>query len=252
LGYSQQFSQEAGSELNQQSSNTPGKTGKKKRGRKRVGETRAAEIRAKLAVWRDEPELGRRSLRALAGELGTSHQLLSFYLRGLDKWLERQCRRKADEIRARAETEDRLMTYDESRHEASYRSAASRFFASAVLSMLLRGMQKDARRGPLPPPISTMLDSIAKKGIPMAEKVLQLSRKREQDEKIKKQKRVVSLLDKLDRATGSEEALKLMRQLRPEDVEEFKALQARRARERGATKKSLQAFFEENQRKLTK
>jgi hypothetical protein len=54
-----------------------------KAGRKRISDSRAVEIRAALVTRSQVPEPERKSLRALAAELGTSHQLLSFYLRRL-------------------------------------------------------------------------------------------------------------------------------------------------------------------------
>jgi hypothetical protein len=84
-----------------------------KRGRKPATESRAAEIRTKLLAWRQTPEPQRLSLRALATEIGTSHQLLSFHLRGLDKWQMKDYQRKAREITARASAENRLMTSQE-------------------------------------------------------------------------------------------------------------------------------------------
>ena len=80
------------------------------RGRKPKQESRAAEIRAKLLSWRQTPELQRISLRALAAELGTSHQLLKHYLDGLDRW---QAEERAARTRARAEAEGREMTMRE-------------------------------------------------------------------------------------------------------------------------------------------
>ena len=74
-----------------------------RRGRKPAGESRAAEIRARLAEWKQTPEAQRISLRALAVELGTSHQLLSFYLRRCDKW----------QIKDRAQSEKRSLTVEE-------------------------------------------------------------------------------------------------------------------------------------------
>lgn len=50
------------------------------RGRKPAHESRATEFRRKLIEWKQTPESSRPSLRALARELGTSHQLLTFYL----------------------------------------------------------------------------------------------------------------------------------------------------------------------------
>jgi hypothetical protein len=71
-----------------------------KGGLKRTDESRATAIRTRLVAWRQEPETQRPSLRALAEELGTNHQLLSFYLKGLNKWQREEYHRKAKEIRA--------------------------------------------------------------------------------------------------------------------------------------------------------
>ena len=46
------------------------------KGRKPKEESREAEIRVRLAECEQVPESSRRSLRALARDLGTSHQLL--------------------------------------------------------------------------------------------------------------------------------------------------------------------------------
>jgi hypothetical protein len=54
------------------------------RGRKQANQPRAKEFRLRLRKWKETPEARRVSLRALAAKLGTSHQLLSFYLRHLD------------------------------------------------------------------------------------------------------------------------------------------------------------------------
>ena len=56
------------------------------RGRKPKQESRAEEFRQRLIAWKQEPMRSRPSLRALACELGTSHQLLKQYLDGLEKW----------------------------------------------------------------------------------------------------------------------------------------------------------------------
>src|SRR5258705_9521070 len=56
------------------------------RGRKPKHESRAEEFRQRLIAWKQEPVRSRPSLRALAAELGTSHQLLKQYLDGLEKW----------------------------------------------------------------------------------------------------------------------------------------------------------------------
>lgn len=67
-------------------SSKPVNATRNKRGRKPVGESRAPEIRARLMEWKQTPESLRSSLRALAAEIGTSHQLLSFYLQRLEEW----------------------------------------------------------------------------------------------------------------------------------------------------------------------
>jgi hypothetical protein len=56
-----------------------------KRGRKPANESRTVEIRARLTEWKQTPAPFRNSLRALAAEMGTSHQLLSFYLSRLEE-----------------------------------------------------------------------------------------------------------------------------------------------------------------------
>jgi hypothetical protein len=55
-------------------------------GRKTKQESRADEFRQRLLAWKQIPESLRPSLRELARELGTSHQLLEHYLGGLEKW----------------------------------------------------------------------------------------------------------------------------------------------------------------------
>jgi hypothetical protein len=67
-------------------SSKPVSPSRHKRGRRPVGESRAPEIRARLIEWKQTPESFRNSLRALAAEMGTSHQLLSFYLQRLEEW----------------------------------------------------------------------------------------------------------------------------------------------------------------------
>jgi len=56
------------------------------RGRKPQQESRAEELRQRLIAWKQTPVRSRPSVRALAAELGTSHQLLKHYLDGLEKW----------------------------------------------------------------------------------------------------------------------------------------------------------------------
>ena len=55
-------------------------------GRKPQQESRAEEFRQRLSAWKQTPVRSRPSLRALAAELRTSHQLLKYYVDGLDQW----------------------------------------------------------------------------------------------------------------------------------------------------------------------
>jgi hypothetical protein len=57
-----------------------------KGGRTPAEQSQAAVIRERLMAWRQNPEAQRPSLRVRAQELGTSHELLSFYRKGLDRW----------------------------------------------------------------------------------------------------------------------------------------------------------------------
>src|SRR5258705_10299677 len=59
-------------------------------GRKPKEESRATELRQALVAWKETPKAVRPSLRFLAAQLRTSHQLLAHYLEGLDDWYERR------------------------------------------------------------------------------------------------------------------------------------------------------------------
>lgn len=76
-----------------------------KRGHKPIGESQASAIRTRLVCWRRMPETSRIWLRALASELGTSHQLLTLYLKGLDNWQKADYQRQAKAIRDHARAE---------------------------------------------------------------------------------------------------------------------------------------------------
>jgi hypothetical protein len=88
----------------------PRKTKPAAGGRKPKHESRAAEFRQRLIAWKQSPLSLRPSLRALACELGTSHQMLAYYLDGLERW---QAEEEAKRIRARAKVESRAMTTHE-------------------------------------------------------------------------------------------------------------------------------------------
>lgn len=82
------------------------------RGRKPNHEPRSVEFRQRLIVWKQTPESSRPSLRTLAIELHTSHQLLAHYLDDLEVWQAKANSREAKDkvIRIRAETEKRSLT----------------------------------------------------------------------------------------------------------------------------------------------
>ena len=125
---------------------TPENTAQGKRGRKPAKESRAVEIRAELLAWKQTPESQRSSLRALAVKLGTSHQLLSVYLSGLNDWQKKDCQRRAEAIRNLARAENRRLTpWEESRAEALDRAAFQCMIESA-LTHALRQYEKELCR----------------------------------------------------------------------------------------------------------
>jgi hypothetical protein len=143
-----------------------------KRGRKPASESRAAEIRAKLVVWKQTPEAYRSSLRGLAAEMGTSHQLLSFYLRRWDKWQEKEYRRKANDIRSRAESENRPLTqWEQSQADAYQRKAFQVMLTSMLDSELNKMLARLKAGGMLSKGEIRFVNLGARKGFPIAEKI---------------------------------------------------------------------------------
>ncbi|MGC2284446.1 MAG: hypothetical protein WA542_04285 [Candidatus Acidiferrum sp.] len=130
------------------------------RGRKPAYESRAVEFRQRLSVWKRTPESSRPSLRALARELGTSHQMLAYLNNGLDSW---QAEETARRIRARAKAEGREMTLREC-CEAIIRPG---FFRR------IEELRQAAKRGPLNHWQVQELKLCAKRGFPGAQEVLQ-------------------------------------------------------------------------------
>jgi hypothetical protein len=123
------------------------------RGRKPDYESRATEFRQRLIEWKQAPESLRPSLRALARELGTSHQLLKHYLDRLEKWQYqerfRKAKKQSEGIRARAAAEGRYMTaWEEQQVRAFDRAAMSAMVAPMLLDQIERIKQAD-KRGPL-------------------------------------------------------------------------------------------------------
>lgn len=123
--------------------------GRHKLGRKPTCESRAAEIRARLMVWKQTPEASRGSLRTLAAEIGTSHQLLSFYLRRWDNWQQKEYRRKANDIRDRADAENRTKTHQEQAQVVAYERTAVQSMIDSGLRDTLTTLRKEAMRGKL-------------------------------------------------------------------------------------------------------
>lgn len=146
------------------------------RGRKPKQESRGTEIRARLAGWKQMPE-SRPSLRTLARELGTSHQLLSHYLEGLEKWQAQGqaegYRREAEEIRVRAEAENRPMTpWEEQRVNVCHRQASA-WAVEALLNDTYRKLRRQAKRGQLPAGTVKMLRFFARRGVHQAQEILE-------------------------------------------------------------------------------
>jgi hypothetical protein len=149
------------------------KNRKSKAGRKRISESRATEIRTRLTEWKQIPEPIRISLRALAAEIGTSHQLLSFYLSRWDNWQRNEYRRKANDIRSRAETETRPQIVAEMLNQAqAFESMAFRLMLSSALNGALRQLKWKARDGQLARGEMKMLRLLASRGYRDAQEIL--------------------------------------------------------------------------------
>jgi hypothetical protein len=140
-------------------------------GRKPREKSRADEFRQSLMVWRETPVPRRPSLRELARELGTSHQLLKHYLDGLEEW---ECKsryqraketveREAAEIRARVKAEGRRMTM---------REAIATIVIPGEIDQVEK-LRQEAKRGPLHRLQVAMLKILAKQGLPGARETLQ-------------------------------------------------------------------------------
>jgi AraC-like DNA-binding protein len=136
--------------------------------RRPSSQSRAAEFREKLAAWRRMPEFSRPPLRAVARELGTSHQLLSHYLKTWDRWQEKEYRRKANDICALADAENRAMTHQEQAQVVAYGRASLNCLLDSVLNDVvprwLNELRQQARRGRLSRPQLRMAKLLARRG----------------------------------------------------------------------------------------
>jgi hypothetical protein len=127
----------------------PKKGSRPRSGRKPAQESRATEFRRKLMEWKQTPKSSRPSLRALARELGTSHQLLTFYLKGFEEWQGKEYWRQAREIRAHAIAEGRPLTQWEEQQARAYDQAGVRLVTGHMLRNQIERMKKDSERRPL-------------------------------------------------------------------------------------------------------
>lgn len=142
------------------------------RGRKRNQESRAEEFRQRLGAWKRTPEPSRPSLRALARELGTTHQLLGHYLKAWDKWQENEYRRKANDIRARAESENRPLTQWEQSQADAYQREAFQAMLTRVLDSGLKKMLTRLMAGDVLSKHEIRFAKLAaRKGFPIAQKI---------------------------------------------------------------------------------
>jgi hypothetical protein len=128
----------------------------------------------KLLAWNQTPKPQRVSLRALATQIGTSHQLLSFHLRRLDKWQSKEYKKKAEEIRARSGAENRPMTQEEERQHAAYRRASLAALIDSVLSGMLRKLRRQIRHGTLSRGYVGIAKVLARRGHREAEDILNI------------------------------------------------------------------------------
>lgn len=146
-----------------------------KRGRKSIGESRATEIRLRLVEWKRVHESMRISLRALAAEMGTSHQLLSFYLKRLNYWQIGEYKRKENDIRVRAECEGRPVAGAEQEQALAYARASSQALYDCLISGIVSSCLIEVKRGTkLPPSMHSAMRNLAHKGDRKAQEVLEV------------------------------------------------------------------------------
>jgi hypothetical protein len=119
--------------------------------------------------WSQASEGQRPSLRVLAKELGTSHQLLSFYLKGLSKWRRKEYLRKAQEIRDKGLG----MTYVDEQQAVAYERAAFQLMLDDALEPTFQRLEAGAKAGNLKPQELEMVRRAARYGIPRALKIKQ-------------------------------------------------------------------------------
>jgi hypothetical protein len=139
-----------------------------KRGRKPADESNAKAIRTRLVSWQQAPEAQRPSLRALAQELGTTHQLLSFYLKGLSKWQQQEYHRKAQEIRDKGLG----ITYADEQQMIAYERAALNCMLNRALDGFVERLATGAKAEGWTKKRIKLLEIAACKGVPAAQEML--------------------------------------------------------------------------------
>ena len=143
------------------------------------------------------PQFSRPSLRALARELGTSHQLLSFYLKNLHRWQGKEYWRQANEIRGRANAEGRVLTQQEEQQFYAYNRAAMRSMVGPMLLDTIERIRVETERRPLCRQEIKILKILARQ-FPEALEVLQ---KRSRDG-VMKRKRFAEIVKETPRHEG--------------------------------------------------
>jgi len=149
------------------------------RGRKPKEESRATDIRASLVGWMQTPDSSRPSLRALARQLRTSHQLLSHYLKQWNKSQAEEYQREGNEICARADAENRLMTLWEEQRVNVCHDQALQWTLSAAVNVAFRKLSRRAKREQLAAREIKMLRSFALRGSHEAQQILEKLRSTE-------------------------------------------------------------------------
>jgi hypothetical protein len=167
------------------------------KGRKPKAESQASQIRASIAEWKRKPKFARRSLRMLAREFGTSHQLLGHYIKQWDKWQGKECWRQAKEIRARANAEGRPLTQQEEQQVYAYSRAAIRATVGPMLLETIERMKQDSERRPLSRHEIKALKILARQ-FPDAQEVLQKC----SQYGVKKRKRFAQIVKETPRQEG--------------------------------------------------
>jgi hypothetical protein len=121
-------------------------------------------------AWKQTPAALRPSLRELACELGTSHQLLTYYLAGLEEWQRqegyRRANREVGEIRARAASENRGLERWEVRKLVAALWIPQR-------DKIMEEIKREAQRGPLDHWQFKTLKMFARYSVPGARELLQ-------------------------------------------------------------------------------